>query len=140
MKRISSFASKLMDSVNNSSLPKNINIVLPDKPTMPEIKQLIVIRNLIPSILNNFEEKYIEEYSPLSVALYSSSIPENKYNHYYDLVIFMFLVLYVNQYMKNRYSSLASNNVDNAAQCFDFVKWVISVILFIFTKNVESVF
>ena len=146
MKRISSFASKLMDSVNNSSLHKNINIVLPEKPVMPqmpEMKQWIVIRNLIPSILDNFEEKYIEECSPLNLALYSSSIPENKYNHSYDLIIFIFLVLYINQYVKHNHLKIVSKPNENAnatPHYFDFIKCFISVILFIFTKNVDGVF
>jgi hypothetical protein len=132
MKRISSFTSKLMESVNSSSLPKHFNIGLHD---LPDIKQT-VNRNALSSFLNNFEEKYIEEYSPLNLALYTSSIPENHINHSYDILFFILLLLYLNKYI-NLYSQ---NDLQNNKIKFDLVKCFISILVFVFTKNVESVF
>ena len=137
MKRISSFTSKLMESVNSSSLPKHLNIGLHELSDIktPDIKQM-VNRNIVSSFLNNFEEKYIEEYSPLNLALYTSSIPENQINHSYDIIFFILMLLYLNKYI-NLYSQ---NDLQNNKIKFDLVKCFISIFVFIFTKNVESVF
>jgi hypothetical protein len=132
-----------MDSVNNSSLPKNLNNInihtIHKSFEVTEVNQII-----IPSILNKFEETYIEEYSPLNIMLYTSSIPENQINHSYDLIFFIFLILYIKHYIKHYHTQKINTPFHlkkiQLPPTVDFVKCFISVVVLIFTKNVENVF
>ena len=105
MKRISSYASKLMDAVKSANLPKNIA-----EPIF-EITPVTNYRVFISSFVNNMGEQYIDEKYPIEYALTASlPTPDDKYfqhynNHQFDMLFLLFIyfcLLYFKTYAKQQ--------------------------------------
>lgn len=91
MKRISSYASKLMDAVKSSNLSKNIA-----EPIF-EITPVTNYRVFVTSFVNKMGEQYIDEKYPIEYALTASlPTPDDKYfqyynNHQFDMLFLLFV-------------------------------------------------
>lgn len=114
MKRISSYASKLMDAVKSANLPKNIA-----EPIF-EITPVTNYRVFITSFVNKMGEQYIDEKYPIEYALTASlPTPDDKYfqyynNHQFDMLFLLFIyfcVLYFK--MCAKYDTQISSHIDD---------------------------
>lgn len=110
MKRISSYASKLMDAVKSSTIPKNIA-----EPILTnfEIPPVTNSRVFITSVIDKMGEQYIDEKYPVEYFLsVSLPAPDDKYfqyynNHQYEMLFLLFIyiwVLCIKMYIKHHFT------------------------------------